>query len=95
MALNIVYIPEAEETLTSVYDFIKNRFGTRSAETLLNKAEKIIRLISEHPEMYKAVPFDNSVRKGLITKQTSVFYRINNETIELLFFWDNRQDELF
>ena len=58
MSLNIVYISEAEETLTSVYKFLKNKFGSRAAESFLNKADKIIKLASEQPEMYKAVPFD-------------------------------------
>ncbi len=94
MAYQIVVTPESEETLTSVHHFIKENFGNRSAESFLNKADKIIQLISELPYMYKAAPFDEAVRIGLISKQTSLFYRVKEESIELLFFWDNRQDSI-
>ena len=33
-----------------------------------------------------------TVRKVVITKQTSLFYEIFNGVIELLHFWDNRQN---
>jgi plasmid stabilization system protein ParE len=73
MTLKVEYAPEAEETLISVYEFILDKFGKRSAESFLTKTEKIIGLVAELPHMYKASPFDENVRIGLITKQTSVF----------------------
>ena len=94
MSLKVEYAPEAEETLILVYEFILGNFGKRSAESFLAKAEKIIKLIAELPHMYKASPFDENVRIGLITKQTSVFYRVTQEKLELLFFWDNRQEPI-
>jgi len=94
MGYNIVVTPEAEDTLTSVHKFIFNNFGKRSANTFLQQADKIISMISEMPLMYKAAPFDETVRIGFISKQTSIFYRVKEETVELLFFWDNRQEAL-
>ncbi len=94
MGLNIQYTPEAEETLNSVYYFIIEKFGKRPAEAFLTKADKIIQLIAEMPEMYKAAPFDENVRIGLISKQTSIFYRMKEDSVELLFFWDNRQEPI-
>ena len=35
------------------------------------------------------------VRKAIITKQTSVLYKVNKTHIEILFFWDNRQEPVF
>ena len=35
------------------------------------------------------------VRKATITKQTSVLYQVSKTHIEILFFWDNRQDPVF
>lgn len=92
MSLPIFYTPRAKETLTSVYDFVTIKFGYKSAEKFLLKADKTITLISQNPLMFKSSSFDKNVRVGLLSKQTSLFYRITDSSIQLLFFWDNRQE---
>jgi hypothetical protein len=49
MNLQVFYTPRAKETLSSVYHFIYNKFGIRSADKFMLKSEKIIALIAEHP----------------------------------------------
>jgi plasmid stabilization system protein ParE len=92
MSLLIFYTPRSKETLSSVYNFIQNKFGAASADKFVTKAEKTIALIAEHPLMFKASSIDENVRVGLITKQTSLFYRVTDTSIHLLFLWDNRQE---
>lgn len=95
MGLPVYYTPHARETLLSVYNFIENKFGKKSAEKFTTKAEKTIAVIAKHPLIFKASTIDANVRVGLITKQTSLFYRISDNSIYLLFFWDNRQEPIF
>lgn len=92
MILEVLYTDRSKETLQLVYDFIEYKFGEKSAEQFSLKAEKIIELIRHHPFMYKAALFDENIRVGLITKQTSLFYRVTDTSVHLLFFWDNRQE---
>jgi plasmid stabilization system protein ParE len=92
MSLQIFYTPHSKETLGAVYNFINLKFGRRSADEFVLKAEKTIQLIVQHPLMFKASTIDENVRIGLISKQTSLFYRVTDTSIHLLFFWDNRQE---
>ena len=94
MSLQVFYTPRSKETLASVYNFIQNKFGTNSADKFAAKAEKTISLIAEYPFMFKASSIDENVRIGLISKQTSLFYRVTDSSIHLLFFWDNRQEPI-
>ena len=48
-------------------------------------------LISQNPEMFIEVDKKN-IRKGMISKQTSVFYKVLNQDILIVTFWDNRQN---
>lgn len=95
MSLRIYYTEPAKETLLLLYSSIESKFGTRSADKFLLKVEKTIELISEFPFMFKSSSIAEDVRIGLITKQSSVFYRVSEESINLLFFWDNRQEPFF
>jgi plasmid stabilization system protein ParE len=94
MGLPIYYTPRSRETLVQIYNFIKAKFGTKPADKFVVKAEKIIMLISQYPLMFKASTIDKNVRIGLISKQTSLFYRITDTSIHLLFFGDNRQEPI-
>jgi plasmid stabilization system protein ParE len=94
MSLQVLYTPHSKETLTSVYNFIKNKFGIRAANKFVSKAENTIQLIAQHPLMFKATTIDETIRIGFISKQTSLFYRVTDNAIHLLFFWDNRQEPI-
>ncbi|MVN20086.1 type II toxin-antitoxin system RelE/ParE family toxin [Mucilaginibacter arboris] len=84
MSLQVFYTPEAKETLQSVYHFIHTKFGLKAAEKFVWKAEKTIDLIAVHPLMFKSSTIDKNVRIGLISKQTSLFYRINDTAFVFL-----------
>jgi plasmid stabilization system protein ParE len=65
--------------------------GGSSAEKFVERTYKVLDTISQQPYIFKAYQ-EKDVRKGLITKHTSVVYRVVNDRIEVLFFWDNRQE---
>jgi len=94
MSLQVLYTPDSKETLISIYNFIEEKFGINSANKFVSSAEKTIKLIAEYPLMFKATTIDSNVRIGFISKQTSLFYRVTDNAIHLLFFWDNRQEPI-
>lgn len=95
MKLEIVYTPEARVTLNSIYNFITAEFGNAASNRFAIRTEKTIDLTAGNPLMFKASSIDESVRVAVITKQTSLFYRVTDTAIHLLYFWDNRQDPQF
>jgi plasmid stabilization system protein ParE len=93
MKLEIVFTPRAKDTFRLTASFIQQKWGDKSAEKFIDKAYKILNTISFQPYLFKAYQ-ENDVRKGLISKQTSVVYRVLDDRIEVLFFWDNRQEPI-
>lgn len=91
MSLEIVFTPKAKDSFLSIVSLIRSGWGERSAEKFVDKTYKILDSISRQPYLFKAY-HENDVRIGLITKQTSIVYRVLNDRIEILFFWDNRQE---
>ena len=51
-------------------------------------------LIRHNPEMDEESKKKRSIRKILITKQNTLYYRVKShkKELEILVFWDNRQD---
>lgn len=94
MPLDVFYTPKAKETFALVYNFISENFGVKVANQFFKKAERTIHLISQQPFMYKTSSIDENVRIAPFTKNTSLFYQVKNKSINLLFFYDNRQEPL-
>ena len=94
MSFQVRTSPRSKSTSKSVYNFITNKFGAKAANEFILKAKKTIRLIAEYPYMFKASGIDENVRIGFITKQTSLVYSVSDDTVYLLYFWDNRQEPI-
>jgi len=95
MGLKIRYTPRAKETYKAIYQKVKGQYGKRIADQFESRVDKVASLVAEYPLMFKAFPIDESIRIGLVSKQTSVFYRVTKTEIHILFFWDNRQEPFF
>ncbi|MFI5159693.1 MAG: type II toxin-antitoxin system RelE/ParE family toxin [Sphingobacteriales bacterium] len=95
MILEIIFTDDASEMLLSITNFIASKWGEKQAEKFLTKVYRTVDLISKQPYLFKASVIEENVRIGIVSKQTSFFYEIQDSKIIILFFWDNRQDPIF
>lgn len=93
--MKVVWSENAEITFDMIVLYIEAKFGVFSAKKFIAKVDSVILSISNQPYIYKSSSFNDNVRKATVTKQCSLFYEINQETIQLLYFWDNRQEPMF
>ena len=91
MKLEIILTPKAKDTFLATIIFIKLKWGDKSAEKFVNRTYQVLDTIAQQPYLFKAYQ-GNDVSKGLITKHTSLIYRVLHDRIEVLFLWDNRQE---
>ena len=95
MSLEIIFTDDATDILLSITDFIENKWSSKQADKFLEKVYKTLDLLSKNPYMFKVASNNYDLRIGLISKQTSFFYKIQENEIIILFFWDNRQEPIF
>jgi plasmid stabilization system protein ParE len=94
--MKISWTPTARQTYFKVLDYLSEAWTRREVENFIYKTEHTIAQIAEHPYMFKESKKKKSVRKGFITEHNSLYYRVKprKREIELITFWDNRQDPL-
>lgn len=95
MSLTLVFSRQAKETYAAIQVQLYNRFGETTLKKFERKTIKTLDLILRSPLMFKSITDNPNIRKGLIHKNCSVFYEVKPNEIEVLFFWDNRQDPIF
>jgi plasmid stabilization system protein ParE len=94
MSLKLKFSRQAKETYAAIQSQLYNRFGEAVLEKFERKTVKTLDSILQSPFMFKSVADNPNIRKGLIHKNCSVFYEVKPDEIEVLFFWDNRQDPI-
>lgn len=68
------------------------RSGYRIFWTDLRQLDHIIELISKNPELFPESTHKKGIRKAVVAKFNSLYYRINDNSVEILSFFSNRQD---
>lgn len=91
MAKVVNWTPEAEETFDAIIEYLANNWTEREIKHLVKSTMKVIELISEHPKMYRLTNRKNT-REALITPHNLLAYKIYPNRIDLLMFWDTRQN---
>ncbi|MBC6108864.1 type II toxin-antitoxin system RelE/ParE family toxin [Pedobacter fastidiosus] len=95
MGLPIIISETAYLTFESICAQIEERLGNKALQDFKKDTIRTLELIANSPFIYKETEFDSNVRQGLIKKLSSVFYEVKSDRIEILFFWDNRQEPMF
>lgn len=90
--MTILWTDTAKETYSYVLDFLDETWGSKHVNNFINRSEKILNLLSKNPLIFKSITQDTSVRKGILHQNCSFLYRVNKNRIELLVFWDTRQE---
>jgi plasmid stabilization system protein ParE len=87
----IIWSPEAEITYLKILEYLEENWTIKEMESFINRSEQVIEHISQYPNHYPYSKGSDSY-KCVFISQVSLFYRLKDRQIEMLIFWDNRQD---
>ncbi|WP_026954909.1 type II toxin-antitoxin system RelE/ParE family toxin [Algoriphagus vanfongensis] len=87
----IVWSELASLQLESVLDYFTNRNGNANYSLkLLDDVDKLVNSIAENEQLGRLT--SNNFTRVVPKKQYLIFYEISDRQIEIISFWDNRQN---
>ena len=89
--MNVIWSPQAQKDYWQNIDYLEAEWTFQDVINFINKVNKILELLIKNNIEFIATNY-KSVNKVVITKQITLYYKINSETIELLRFWNTYQD---
>lgn len=92
MKLTIRYSLRARQEEIELLEYILNRYGENTAKKVYNKIEKVLSEIASMPDMYRSSRRKEGLRKCVLSKQTSIYYRVKGDYLEIVSFRANRKD---
>ena len=81
-------ISELEKTL----EYLENNWTERELRTFSAKLDHTIELISKSPEIFPISLENKNIRKAVVEKYNNLYYRINQNSIEIISLFSNRKN---
>jgi plasmid stabilization system protein ParE len=90
--LRVFLSPLAERKLFVLLDYLTEEWGIVAKDKFLLKFKNAVNQVSIQP---KSCPEsnENGIFRCVVTPQSSFYYRIKNDEIEIITLFDNRQDQ--
>lgn len=92
MNLNVIWTPEATETFNNNLDYLEKEWSAEVCDQFTERVYKVISKISQNPKLYACVDKNTNLFRSVVTKQISLFYRVKENHVYLISFWNTYQD---
>ena len=92
MALEIQWSKRADKNFDKIFEYLLNKWGENVARAFIKKVYDFLEILAEFPEFGTLENRDKGIRGFTIVKQVNIFYRISENKIILLSFFNNRQN---
>ncbi len=91
MARSVTWSPAAKRSYYQILEYLEKNWTQKELSAFINRTEEAIGHICDNPQLY---PYskESDTHKCVLVKQVTLFYRKQGSAIELLVFWDSRQD---
>ena len=92
MALTLYWSTRADKKFDEIIEYLLQEWGETVTKAFVKKVYDFLDILVEFPEIGSIEHVERNIRGFVIVKQLTVFYKIENDKIVLLNFFDNRQN---
>lgn len=90
--MEVYFSRRAKNSLENLLDYLEKEWSLKIKHAFVSKLDSAIGTISDFPESCPVSKKRNGIYKCVVSKQTSFYYRIKKENIEVIVFFDNRMN---
>ena len=92
MNRKVVISKTAERKLEKLFEYLIKEWSLKVKKDFVEKLDSSIEIIKNQPEIFPESKKGKSLRKCVVTKQTTIYYRYNSKRINIVTLFDTRQD---
>ena len=90
MQLQIFWSKRASDDFDETLSYLYDNWGEKSTLKFIDKIDELIHYISQNPFIYPLVK--DNIRKCVVNKYTTLYYRVKDDTVEIITLFGNRQN---
>jgi plasmid stabilization system protein ParE len=88
----LIWSDEALNNLKGIIDYLEYKWTNREIKKFVQLLDKQLKLIKENPFLFSESEKSNGLRKSVLSRQTTIYYRIIDYEIRIITLFDNRQN---
>ncbi len=88
----ILWTDNALKELEQTIEYLKENWTERELRNLAESLEETITLISLNPLIFQSSKKKKDIRRAVILTLNSLYYRVSEDSVEILSFFGNRQN---
>ncbi len=88
----IIWSPQSDKDLENILDYLAKDWENSVSIKFLDLVDILLKQIAINPKQFPLIHKSLNIRKSVITKHNSLYYRNKRTVIEVLRIYDNRQD---
>jgi plasmid stabilization system protein ParE len=92
--MEVIWTDDAEADLIENLNYLIKEWSEKSASNLIKEIDAVIEMIQINTELYTLTEIP-SVRKAVIRKQISLYYKIDGSKLYVLRIWNNYKNPDF
>lgn len=90
----IIWSPLSERDFESILGYLQHNWDDRVVQSFIEITDKLINQIAINPKLFPIIHEKKRIRKCVLTKHNTLFYRERKDHIDILRIYDTRQDPL-
>ena len=88
----VIWSPLSEKDFLNILEYLNKNWGNKVAINFIDLTEDILNQISVNPKQFPICYKKKKIRKCVLTKHNTLFYRDGKTNVEILRIFDTRQD---
>lgn len=89
----LIWSDEAIFNLRSIIEYLENRWTKKEIRKFAKLLDKQLKLIQSNPYLFAEGINSNGLRKSVLSRQTTIYYRLSGEEIRIITLFDNKQNQ--
>jgi len=92
MPKRIAWSPLAESDFSNILNYLNQNWDKKVVTNFIDLTDSLINQIAINPKQFPFIHKRKGIRKCVLTKHNTLFYREKRSTVEILRIYDTRQD---
>lgn len=90
--MKIIWTPESERTFTENIEYLAESWLVKTIHKFIDRVDQAIENIADNPEKYPYHRKKDQVRRFVINKHITLYFKVYSDRIDLLTFWNTHQE---
>jgi len=88
----IILSKRASNQLDRLFEYLELEWSLKVKQEFIKKLDKSLKQIQQYPDGFSETKIVKGLHMFVVTKQTSLFYRYDTKTINIVSVFDNRSN---